>query len=259
MKKNDTAVCVVGDFKFLYKYLDLFVNQIRDNGKYTGEILVLTSIFCPTFIIPIKNKSNLTFIRFKRIKFDKFTDLTLKNINTKGEPNRHIHKKFQWHKVNLFHNRMKNWKYIFYIDINMQIHKDINPILNLKPEGVLFANRDSHDDLSWKLSGQFDKEHKGYKELSKNFDLDIKDYFQTGIIYYDTNIISNETSREILDLVKKYPHSRTNEQGILNLYFIFIRNIYKELPKKYGKYYTYNYWNENTETIITKQLVERYK
>ena len=49
LRKSKTAICVVGDFKFLYKYLDRFINNIRNEGKYKGEIVVLTSIFCPFF------------------------------------------------------------------------------------------------------------------------------------------------------------------------------------------------------------------
>ena len=33
----------------------------------------------------------------------------------------------------------------------MSIHKDINPILKSKPEGLLYANRDANDQHDWKL------------------------------------------------------------------------------------------------------------
>ena len=259
LEQTKTAICVVGDFKFLYKYLDRFVNNIRNEGKYKGEIVVLTSILCPIFLIPVKNKELITYVRFKRIKFDKKTDSTLRRLDTGGEPNRHIHKNFQWHKVHLFDEKIKKWKYVFYIDINMSIHHDINPVLETMPRASLFANRDSDENSSWDLSDQFEKKHNGYKVLEEDFDLNIKNYFQTGILYYDTEIIDAQTKNEILDLVKKYPYSRTNEQGIMNLYFIFIKKIYKQLPEKVGNFDTYSYWKENNQTIITKQLVAKYK
>ena len=59
MKTSEIAVCVVGDYKFLRKYLDNFVDQVRDKGNYKGEILVLTSKFTPTFLIKVKNKNKL--------------------------------------------------------------------------------------------------------------------------------------------------------------------------------------------------------
>ena len=51
MKTNEIAVCVVGDYKFLRKYLDNFVDQVRDRGNYKGEILVLTSLPCFAIIL----------------------------------------------------------------------------------------------------------------------------------------------------------------------------------------------------------------
>ena len=48
-------------------------------------------------------------------------------------------------------------------------------------------------------------------------------------MYFDTKIIEISTLNNILSLIKKYPFSTTNEQGILNLYFIFIKNQYEEL------------------------------
>ena len=86
MKTNEIAVCVVGDYKFLRKYLDNFVDQIRNKGNYKGEILVLTSRVTPTFLIKLKNKENLTFKKFQKIKFTKISENSLKSIDHKDQP-----------------------------------------------------------------------------------------------------------------------------------------------------------------------------
>ena len=156
MKKETIALCVVGNFSFLRKHLNSFINQAREVGEFNGDILVLTSYTAPTFLIKLDNKKNIKFLRFNQIKFDKKTDESLKNINTNGQPNRHIYKKFQWHKIHLFDKAFKKWRYIFYMDINMTIHKSINPILENKPEGNLFANRDYNANEKWTLRNQFD-------------------------------------------------------------------------------------------------------
>jgi len=49
--KDKIAVCVVGDFKFLYKYFNRFIDELRINGNYQGEVLILTDYFTPTFIL----------------------------------------------------------------------------------------------------------------------------------------------------------------------------------------------------------------
>ena len=68
MKKN-LAVCVVGNFKYLYKYFSKFKTDIRIKGKYSGEIIILTSIWCPTFLLLSIYSKNVTVLRFREIKF----------------------------------------------------------------------------------------------------------------------------------------------------------------------------------------------
>ena len=64
----------------------------------------------------------------------------------------------------------------------------------------------------------------------------------------------------MLELAKEYPISITNEQGIMNLYFKFIKNLYYELPIEVGEYMTYFYWLiDSKKIIVTKQNRIKYK
>ena len=49
MKNQKTAVCVVANFKYIYKNFDRFINQLRQSGNYSGEILIITNIFLQHF------------------------------------------------------------------------------------------------------------------------------------------------------------------------------------------------------------------
>ena len=63
-----------------------------------------------------------------------------------------------------------------------------------------------------------------------------------------------------VSLVNKYPFSQTNEQGILNLYFIFLKNNYEELVGEVENKITYFYWLiDNKDVIISKALTTRNK
>jgi len=258
---NSTVVAVVANYKYLRKYFNNFITQLRVNGQYNGEILLVTSYFTPTFLINKINKdNNVKVVRFKNINFSIKTKNVLKNLNTGMQPNRYKTKKFQWNKLNLFDIYLKNWDFVFYIDLNMQIHHDINNIFNIKPHNKLFARSDSYPENKRTLSSQFDMEHKIYKDLSTKFNLKTTKYFQTGILFFDTKIITHKTKKEIIDLIEKYPISITNEQGVLNLYFKFFLDIYEELPIKIGSRTSYFYWLlENEEVIITKQNRTQYK
>ena len=163
--KNSVAVCVVGNFKYLRKYLNKFINQVRETGKFDGDIIVLTSFFNPTFLLRLSSKEKVNFIRFKKIKFERLTNESLSSLNTNGQPNRHTHKNFQWHKVHLFDEKLTNWNYVFYIDINMSIHKSILPIIEKKPLGSLYANRDYQKNSIWQLKHQFDNTHHSFFQL----------------------------------------------------------------------------------------------
>ena len=261
MKNNqeNIAVCFTADFRYLYKNFSRIYSQLLNQGKYSGEVLVITSTFCPTFLIPeIRNSKVVTVLRFPKIKLDKDAEKSLKSLSSK--PNRHTTKRFQWQKLNLFKPEIKKWTHIFYIDINMTIHHDINSILDKKPNNKIYARSDGYPNYIRKLETQFDTTKKKYLELKNNYDLSITNYFQTGVLYFDTSIIKEDTFHELIALTNKYPISITNEQGILNIFFIFIDQKYNELPVKIGDKISYFYWNSlENNTIITKSLKEQYK
>ena len=252
--KNFVVVAVVGNFKFLYKYFSSFLYQLRNNGNFNGEVIVITTYFCPTYLIKNLNKKNkITILRFKKIKFKKNTNYYLNNLQTFDDPNRHKTKKFQWHKLHLFDKKLKKWKYIFYLDINMKIHYDINLIFNNLPKNQIQARADAYPDYNRTLESQFDKTHFIFNNLQDKFDLSITNYFQTGVLYFDTSIISSSTKYEIIELVNSFPISVTNEQGIMNLYFYLLKNLYFELPAEIDDYLSYFYWKvKNKKVIITK-------
>ena len=100
------------------------------------------------------------------------------------------------------------------------------------------------------MHNQFDKSNTEYFiKLNNTYNLNI-DYFQTGILLYDTNIIENDTFNNLLKLSNEYPISRTNEQGITALYFTNIKPLFKQI--KIHNDYTnfYDYCSRNTNNYI---------
>lgn len=260
MNNNELAICVVGNFKYLRKYFNTFYNELKEKGKYQGSIIILTSYFTPTFLISKTYKNNVIILRNKNIKFNKITVKKLNQLANKGQPNRNLTKRYQWNKIHIFDEKMKRWKYIFYIDVNMHFHGDINNILKNLPSKKLLARADSYPNYDKKLMSQFDVTQESFKKLSLKYDLQIKNYFQTGIVFFDTSIILSTTKNDLINLTNEFPLSVTNEQGIMNLHFIFDRNLYRELPIKISGKTTYFYWMvEGEEILITKQLNTQYK
>ena len=114
MNKNKTAVAVVANFKFLYKYFDSFLMGLKNNGKYYGDVVVVTSLFTPTFLIKTfkKKKLKIHVIRFKKIRFNKKTRNRYLSLNNNNQPNRFKYKNFQWFKLTYF-IKIKSGKNIF--------------------------------------------------------------------------------------------------------------------------------------------------
>lgn len=259
---NEYAVAVVGNFKFLYKYFPKFLNNLITNGKYSGDLIILTSRFSPTFLISdIRKNKNVKILRFKGIRFPRKVKKEYLSLDTDGQPNRFKTKSFQWFKLNLFRPELKRWKTILYLDINLTVHHEINAIFDIKPKDCMFAKADGYPNYIKSLSSQFDTSHHLYEELITKFNLDDIKYFQTGLMYFDTGIIKDETLNDILKIALKFPISKTNEQGILNLFFQSSDDYsYQELPENLDNQIIYYYWMiKNKKILITKQLVEEYK
>jgi len=260
MTEKTLAIAVVGDFKYLRKYFSKFYNNLVNNGKFDGDVIILTTNKNPTFLIKnIRSNKKIKVLRLPKIKFRKSVASRYKNLDTKGQPNRFDTKFFQWFKVNLFDERLKSWDYILYLDINLTVHFDINPLLKNLPINKFFAKPDGYPNYQQKLISQFDTSQPEIETLKKEYDLDDLKYFQTGLMFYSTNWITKNTKQDILDIANTYPISITNEQGILNLYFQN-KNIYQELPEYLEEYLLYYYWKiKEKKIIITKQLTEQYK
>ena len=173
--------------------------------------------------------------------------------------NRPLHwfqKLFQFHKLHLFNTFFKQWDYIFYLDCGIHIFSDISPIINEITENTLFAHSDAYPTYEWKLHDQFDKSNIEYfSKLNNTYNLNV-DYFQTTMMLYDTNIITDDTYNNLLNLLIEYPISITNDQGIIALYFTNIQPLFKQIKTHHEFIHFYDYLsrNNNNTYIMLKSI-----
>jgi len=233
------------------KYFDQIYNDLRLVGKFDGDIILLTDTQTNCKKITKIGDKNLIIKRFEKIKFPR---ITLRQLN-KIQYGRNKEKSFQWHKFYLFDKYFKNWDYIFYLDINMKIKNDINPLLEKNSQNTLFAPFDGYPDLDWKLRSQFDENNTLINELENSYDLENPKYFQTGILFFDTNIINDDSFDNLIRLTNRFPISKNNEQGIMNLYFLYDIPVFKRLPQSIGNSLTYSYWDPgHNQVMIIKKI-----
>jgi len=239
------------------KYFDKFVETctaLIDVGEYKGDIvLVIGDDICE------EDAKQHAFIKSQQIIVHKCPDITFANFATMTETNTMCgktgNKLFQYHKYHLFTTFFKRWDTIFYIDAGAKIFNNIHPILDCATEtkDALLAHSDAYPTYQWKMSGQFRGD---CRELSERWDLE-RDYFQSTIMLFDTSIIEEDTFRELCDLTEKYPTSGTNDQGILNLYFVCIKNKWRQIPMENDDtyFYDFNIRKNDKPYIMTKYFV----
>ena len=221
--------------------------------KKKSSLYLSKNIVSKTDIDNLYNAILVLFIKyFPDIQFTDYFYTINNKIKSDG---RNIKKKFQWHKLHLFNTFFKKWDSIFYIDCGMIIHSDITPMLQLVKKNKLLAHSDAYPKYEWKLNIQFDKTNTEiFTKLMNKYRLDI-DYFQSGILLYDTNIINDNTFNDLYNLSLEYPISNTNEQGIMNLYFNCTHNLWEQIPLRNSITNFYDFWardKQDTQYVITK-------
>ena len=247
---KNVAVVLLANKEYL-KYFDEIYNNLRTIGKFEGDIVLLTDDRTKCKNIEKISDDKLIIKRFEKIRFSRETKQHLNKIKY----GRNKSKSFQWHKFYLFDEYFKKWNFVFYLDINMKIKNSMINLLNAGCENTLYAPFDAYPDLDWKLKSQFDENNTFFKKLQNQYDLENPKYFQTGILFFDTKIIKEDTFSNVLNLSNQFPISKNNEQGIMNLYFLYEYPVFQRLPQTIKETLTYSYWEpDHNNVIIVKKL-----
>jgi len=252
MKK---CIILMSNMSFIQKAKET-IRQIRQIGEYTEDIVLLIGDDLKKF-----DKLNNMFSDDRLIikyfpTIDRSKEIEIYK-NTPISDGREINKTFQFHKIHCFDIYFKQWDVCFYIDAGMQIFKPIDKFFKLDYKNSLIAHNDDYPFFKNKLNCQFNKDvfPELYNELENEYSLNI-DYFQSGVMIYDTNIIEENTKNILLEMSKKWINSRTNEQGIMNLLFNSDYMCWKQLQIKDNDTYFYDYWERDnlkyTDYIMLK-------
>ena len=246
-------LCVV--FVCNFRYLDKFImtcENLIEIGEYTGPIVLVVGDDLPNIgEHPFIQERGIQILRCPDIKFPPkvFADIQHTN-NACGKSG---FKLFQYHKFHIFTPFFKQWEYVFYIDCGTKIYAPIAPILACIKPGTLLAHSDAYPEYKWRLEHQFPVNQSLYCELAKEWDLNA-DYFQSTIMLFDTGLIKNDTLDSLYKLTTKYTNSGTNDQGVLNLYFM---DTWEQIPIGDAEtyYYDFNIRYQDRPYIMTKYVV----
>ena len=245
------------------------VAELRSPGNWKGEIVIL-----PAPDVPLSAMQALASA-FAPITFRYSPEVNLSAIKawhadhpfltTDG---RERSKTFQWHKFRFF----EPWAThlcgrIAFIDAGMHVYNDIQPVFDrLDPlvQNRLIAHSDAYQSYWWfNLGLQFERGvcPQCYDELNATVPLD-GDYFQTGFLYWDTRITRQGTFNELMGLANRYPMSRTNEQGIMNVW-AYQHRLWVPLPTDCKPWCLYDivprHFNQFGRYVMSKKLPSGYR
>lgn len=246
MTPRDTCVVLVTNRSHVQRCF-LTIWQLRWFGKYRGDIVIVVGDDLKA-AVPAMARSAL---KVRPVFFPEL-DRSEAIKRLKSAPNTSevvFTKPFQFHKVHIFDTFFTQWKSVLYVDTKMRVFNPIHPLLNLDCDDSLIAHSDAYPDYTRTLESQFNTQD--FPELAEEADqlvpLD-SDYFQTGMMLFDTAIISQATVQEIAELSQKFINSNSNEQGIINLW-AQSRNLWVKLPTSAseGKL-LYDYWERAPHT-----------
>ena len=261
---GEHCVVLVANSNYFQKAFTTIYN-LRTVGIYSGTIVLITDESSllenndPNFY-NVADSLSITIKTFENIDLS----YVLRKINEKpflqSIDRRELTKTFQWHKLHIFDTYFKQWKHILYIDSGMNIYKDIETfwdIVKNYSDDVLLAHSDTYPEFKNNYKNQFEQLSypETFQELENLVDLSC-DNFQTTMLLFNSDIITTSTKADLIFYTNKFPISKTNEQGIMNIYFNGVFKIWKPLPTYWNNMFTYDFWNRGTfqpsEYIMTK-------
>jgi len=226
------------------------LTDIRTRGKYDGDI-----VFFYDQDFEDKNSTDLEIIKTNHnciLKKFPTMDLSipisvLDRDNYKKYPGRE--RVFQYFKFNAFQTYFKQWDRVLYMDCGIRTYHHITNILNLDCSNKMLAHENAYplyeDWDTLRFQFELRNEIEIANELTSTYNLNINNYFISSLLYFDTSIIQEDTFINLVNLMNKYPISMANDQGILNLYFICIKNNYKSMPLNNEDYWLFDFWERS--------------
>ncbi|MFA5797702.1 MAG: glycosyltransferase [Candidatus Woesearchaeota archaeon] len=226
-KEKKDAVITLADSHYVEQAKQLF-SSIYHNARWKGDYILLTNGLC-------KEDEQWFITRGVIIEVveEFLTPEEKALLDTEEKLNPIMFLKFH-----LFKEKFKRWKNLIYIDGDVVVSRPIDYLSTIKG---FHAVRDYAVSYATPLKYQYmernekipidKKKRQLIEELKEKMDFE-KTAFNAGIFALNTDIITEHTFTELVQLTKKYLLiSKYFDQGILNIYFY---NTWNELSFHYN-------------------------
>ena len=215
---TDKKFCIVTytDLKYLSKAMKT-INDIRINGKYFGDLIVITDGLFTIEESYIK-AMNLIVVEYPDIDTSSLIN-KIKQFPFVNTDKREYEKLKQWNKLYVFDKYFQKWDFVFFVDAGLRIFDEIQYFHNSFKDNAIVAMDDGHPNFVNKFSCQIEMTNtEVVNKLKEIYDIN-SSYFLNCLFIFDTNLIKEDTLDNLIKMMNEYPICRTNEMGIMNIYF----------------------------------------
>lgn len=162
--------------------------------------------------------------------------------------NRHFAKLTQWDKLYVFHDCLRRWERIVFLDAGLRVAGPVKPLLDLEWRGKFLAPNDAgpYDDGK-RFRCQVDLTGKPaavFRFLAEFPDCLDREYFLNCMFVYDTALLDKCSMSQMVDMMNTFPICMCNEMGIMNMVFTLQLNVWEPFPVRIGDRYLFG-WNES--------------
>ncbi|TVR77450.1 MAG: hypothetical protein EA412_11150 [Chitinophagaceae bacterium] len=215
---NKNALVLLADSHYLEHTKVVFYTAVKF-GNWKGDCVLLAYEIDDSVSLEWFKERDIKIVSVNRETFD-FTSI---------EKEKFVY----FAKLYLFHPFWNNYDKLIYLDTDVIVRKDINPLLKYKD----FAA--AHDCFQYTLIHQFSPPGKPYKDafINNHFPRKVlrKISFNTGVMVIQSKKNTIEQYRELINLTNSYgSHSVFYDQGVINLHFIQKR---QRIPYVFNDYY----------------------
>lgn len=235
-----TCVVFVCNLPYISKFIES-CRQLVEVGKYSGPIcLVISDDLVGNTMLnhPVIVDNKVIVKHFPNIEFPPWFINFIRNIER--SPSLFDKAMIVLHKYHIFNVFFKQWDYILYIDTGSGFFSNIQPLLDTKLPGTLLAHSNAYPAYQIRMDVEFACISPYIDNMRAKYDLNV-DYPQSTLMLYDTSIITDTTFDELYNLTLEFPISYQSEQGIMALYFVHVRKIWKQIPTGNGKTFYYDW------------------
>jgi len=243
------------------------IQMARQIGQWTDDIVLLVSsgLYKNEEVNNFAKKINVILREVPDRSFETILNVWRKHPEH-DDYNYVMPRAFMYNKFHIFDTFFRQWDIAFYLDAGVIINGPLERMKrSCEPSNCIYAHSDAYPTYEWKLSTQFclDMFESVTEKLQMlgTYNLSV-DYFQTTMCIYDTKIIEDNTVDRLFELSEKYPIARRMDQGILNLYFLCERNLWKQIPVRDEQGFLYDYMERPSyrgrDYLILKQMYIGY-